>query len=183
MNHFEYVSVAVALVFSLAIARLLGGLPHTSARGRGAVLPLVFNVAMILAGMTSWWITWRFKDVEWTPLGFAWILAVPGFLYLRAAILLTDNPGQIASWDEQYWGARRRFFGVGMAAGVHSAFLPWVVGAIDWFTPAAIHTGTLVILLACAIGIWSESRRVHLALALLYIALPVLYLFLTPTNL
>jgi len=182
MSHFEYVSVAVALIFSLAIARLLGGLPHTSAKNQGAAVALLWNIGLILGSMVSWWLLWRFKDATWTPLAFVWIVAAPGFSYLQAAILLTDTPGQVDSWEGQYWAARRRFFSVSLVRVFHTALLPWVVGAIEWFTPAPAHAGTLVSLTICLIGLWSESRRVHLALGWVFILLPALFLFFTPSQ-
>jgi hypothetical protein len=180
MSQFEYVSVAVALVYSLAIARLLGGLPHTSAKKRGAPVALIFNFGLILGGLTSWWVLWRFIDISWTALGFVWIVAMPGLTYLRAAVLLTDNPSQVVSWENHYFEVRTRFFAVGMVEAFYSALLPWVVGAYPWFTPAPVHLGAIFAFLMSLAGLLSTSRRVHLALAWTLLVLVVLVLFLTP---
>jgi len=182
MSHFEYVSVAVALIYSLAIARLLGGLPHTSAKSQGSAVALLWNIGMILGCMTSWWVLWRFKDIAWNPLAFVWVVAVPGFAYLQAAILLTDTPGQVDSWESQFWAARRRFFSVGLMRALHAALLPWVAGALEWFTPAPVHAGTLVSVPIFLIALWSESRRVHLTIGCVQILLPALFILITPTQ-
>jgi hypothetical protein len=183
VSQFEYVSVAVALVYSLALARLLGGLPHTSAKNRGAPVALVWNVALILVGLTAWWILWRFNQVAWTPLRFVWFVATPGFVYLRAAILISDDPGEVTSWESHYLEVRTRFFGVGIAQAFHTALMPWLLGGLPWFTPTPAHIGSTLNLLVCLIGLSSTSRRVHLALGLTILAITVLFLFFTPSQL
>ena len=173
---------ALIAVYSLAIARLLGGLPHTAARNRGALVALVWNVGLILGGMTSWWVMWRFNEVAWSPLGFVWFVATPGLIYLQAAVLLTDDPSQIVSWKSHYLEVRRRFFAIAIARAFHSALLPWVVGAFDWFTPAPVHAGAALVLSVGLAGLWSTSLRVHLALGSIVVVTVFLFLFFTPSQ-
>ena len=158
------------------------GLPHTSAKNRGAPVALVWNLALILGALTTWWIFWRFNDVAWTPIGFVWVVAAPGLNYLQAAVLLTDNPRQVASWESHYFEVRRRFFGVTMAWALHIALLPWIVGTLAWFTPAPGHMGAIVTFLVSLVGLLSRSRRVHLALASILIVITVLFLLFTPSQ-
>ena len=135
MSQFEYVSIATALVYSFAVARLLAGLPHTSAKSSGVWVALLWNVSMTLGALMAWWIFWRFNDVAWTPLRFVWIVSAPGFVYLRAATLLTDNPSQISDWDQHFMTVRRRFFGIGIPQAFHTGLTPWVLGSFAWFAP------------------------------------------------
>ena len=180
MSQFEYVMVAVALVMSLAIARLLGGLPHTLSKNRGSLVALLWNVVGILGGMTLWWILWRFSDVSWTPLRFVWIVAMPSLQYLKAAVLLTDNPGEVLSWENHYFEVRRRFFWIGVAVAIHSALLPWVLGAVPWLTPAPVHASSLLNLSISLVGLISTSRPVHIGLASLLLLQTMFFLFFVP---
>jgi hypothetical protein len=124
LTHFEYVSVAVALVFSFAVARLLAGFQHTGSSDRGASVVLIWNVGMVISALVLWWILWRFREVEWTAPGFAWVVGTPALIYLRATVLLTDNPSLVASWESHYMAVRKHYFGLGIAQAFHGAMLP-----------------------------------------------------------
>jgi len=54
LSHFEYISVAVALVLSLAISRLLGGISAATQRDR--VYPIhLFWIAQTLLSIIAFW--------------------------------------------------------------------------------------------------------------------------------
>jgi hypothetical protein len=183
VSHFEYVSVAVALLYSLALARLLGALPHVNARDQGARIAMIWVATGIISGVVSWWILWRIRDVDWTPLRFAWLLAMPFFYYVQSAVLVSDSPGQISSWEDHFFAARKKFFGIGLAMSFQAALLPWIVGTAPWFSPTPVHAGVPLMFGISVVGLRSESRPVHLAMALLMFALTLLSFFLTPHNL
>ena len=111
-----------------------------------------------------------------------WVVAVPGLTYLQAAVLLSDNPSQVSSWESHYLEVRTRFFGVAMARALHSALLPWVAGAYAWLTPAPVHIGAVANLFVAVVGLSTASLRVHLALGLMMLVITVLFLFLTPSR-
>ena len=83
-----------------------------------------WTLALILVLVSNWWLSWRFQAVDWTAIRFLWILSVPSLIYLRAALLITDNPGSIASWSDHFFEVRRRFFGMGIAMTVVGIFVP-----------------------------------------------------------
>jgi len=182
VSHFEYVSVAVALVYSFTLARLLGGLPHVAKRENDSWIALGWTIAMILVSVSSWWIFWRFQAVEWTPIRFLWILGVPSLIYLRAAILITDNPGSIGSWSDHFFEVRRRFFAMGIALTVASIFLPWIMGLYAWGTPAPGHAGNVPALILNAMGFATAAPWFHRAFPVFIIAVALLSLIMTPLS-
>jgi hypothetical protein len=135
---------------------------------------------MILSGLTLWWILWRFCDVSWTPPRFVWIVATPSLQYLWAAVLLTDNPSEVTSWESRYFSVRLRFFWLLIAMAIHSALLPWVLGAVPWLTPAPAHAGALLNLSISLVGLISTSRSVHMGLALVLLLQTMFFLFFAP---
>jgi len=180
VSQFEYVSIAIALVFSLLVARLIGGLPHLSAKDRDSWIVLAWTLATILGAVASWWIFWRFREVAWTPVRFVWLLATPGLLYLQASVLLTDNPSQVPSWETHFFAVRRRFFGIMMVVAFHGTLMPWVFGLFAWGAAATAHPATLTMLVVSIVGLVASSRAVQLALALAVLTLNLLALFFTP---
>jgi hypothetical protein len=182
VSHFEYVSVAVALLYSLALARLLGALPHVNARNPGERIALIWIITETISGVVAWWILWRMRDVDWTPLRFAWLLAMPFLYYVESAVLVSDSPGQISSWEDHFFAARKKFFGIRLALSSHAALLPWIVGILPWFSPAPVHAGVPLLFGVAVVGWQSESRPVHLAMALSMLALVLLSFLLVPTN-
>jgi len=182
LSHFEYVSVAVALLYSLALARLLGALPHINSTSRGDRIALAWVATGILSAVVSWWILWRMREVDWTPIRFAWLLAMPFLHYVQSAVLVSDNPGQISSWEDHFFAGRKKFFGIRLAMSFQAALLPWIVGIAPWFSPAPVHTGVPLIFGVAVVGLRSESRSIHLAMALLMLALTLLSFLLVPTN-
>ncbi len=180
MSQFEYVSVATALVYSFAIARLLAGLPHTARRGGVAAVALVWNLNLILWALTAWWVFWRFNHLTWTALSFVWAVATPSLILLGAAILLTDQPSQVTSWQQQYSDVRRRFFGMMLVMAAHTFLTPWIVGAYPWFSLAPAHPAAVLTALVAIISMFSASNRVNLALAILMLLSTSFGLFTVP---
>jgi hypothetical protein len=43
---------------------------------------------------------------------FAWLLAMPFLYYVESAVLVSDSPGQISSWEDHFFAARKKFFGI-----------------------------------------------------------------------
>ncbi|MGI9627566.1 MAG: hypothetical protein ACR2QM_12070 [Longimicrobiales bacterium] len=183
MSQFEYVSVASALVYSFAIARLLGGLPHTSTRSSGGAVVFIWNLTLILWALSAWWIFWRFNQLPWSALSFLWAVGTPSLTYLMAAILLTDEPSRVASWQDHFFCIRRRFFGVLLVGGVHTSLMPWVFGAYPWFAPAPAHIAGSFTLAVAALGLSSTSARLHVFIAGLMFLVMALGVFLVPAQL
>ena len=162
MTLFEYLAIAFSLLYSLAALRLLGGLP--SALDRRRRHPLHFGLCLVILFMVtiSFWMFWSLRDVQWTFTGFLAALAIPGAFYYSAAVLIPENPAEVASWRDHYFDVHGAVFG-GLAI--------WALAAA---TSASVnlgmglaHPARLVHVTALSIGLigaMSSSYRVHAAL-------------------
>jgi hypothetical protein len=152
--------VAFALVYALAVGRVLAGIMPALAADRRYFVHAGWLVQILLVCVLQWWTLWRTIDVEWTAFRFLWILSVPSLQYVRVAILL-GTPESIDSYREHFYAVRRTYFSVGVLISVHAALGPWVTGMVPWFTPAPIHLGTSVLATIMVVGLASSNEVVH----------------------
>ena len=170
MTQFEYVSVAVALVFTLAVGRVLAGVNHAVARERRYLVHAGWVVHVPIVCVAQWWILWETNSVEWTAVRFLWVLVAPTLQYLRATVLLGDA-GSVISYREHFYRVRRPYFALLAAIAVHAGLGPWVLGMAPWFTLAPVHATALAIGAIALVGLASHSERVHGVLVCVALAL------------
>jgi hypothetical protein len=176
VSQFEYVSVALALLYSFAIARLLTALPSVTARDRGYAIHAAWVFVVLLATVATWWTVWTLRDVRWTAWRFLWILSVPALIHLRAGILVSDAPAEVESWKEHYYGRRVPFFAVGAVQGVNALLIPWSMGAVPWFSPAPAHVAAITLMVISVVGLATRRPGVHGALVIANIVMLLFFL-------
>ena len=165
MSQFEYVSVAIALIYALAIGRVLAGITQALAPTRRYSLHAAWLIQILLTCAVQWWGLWRTSTVEWTAFKFLWILATPSLVYVRAAILL-GTPESVPSYRDHFFQVRRTYFAIGLATPVHSSLTPWVLGQVPWLTfLPGFHLAMLAIAGYCVVGLSSKSETVHRVVA------------------
>ena len=96
MSHFEYVSVAMALLNALAVGRLLRALAPSFDRKRRYWVHAAWVVALVLVAALQWWSFWTWRHIAWEPIGFLWALSLPGLLVVQTAVLVSESPGSVA---------------------------------------------------------------------------------------
>ena len=163
MTHFEYISVAVSLVYSLILAKLLGALPAAVRRDRRYWVHLLWIVNLILATLGSWWRIWMFRETEWTPIAFFALLAIPSIIYLRASVLVSDAPREILSWRDYYYGSRRPFFLLQVVGAVNFIAAPLLISRA--LLPTESVPGTVSVAILAVLAVYSASPRLHAAVA------------------
>ena len=176
VSQFEYVSVALALLYSFTVARLLTALPSVVAPGRRYWIHAAWVAAIILATLVTWWTVWALREVSWTALRFVWILSVPALIHLRAGLLVSEAPAAIESWHDHYFQKRIAFFGVGAVQGLNALLIPWVMGTVPWFSAAAAHFPAASLLLISALGLSMKHPLVHGTLVTANLVMLVLFL-------
>lgn len=161
MSQFEYVSVAIALIYALAVGRVLAGLAPALAPTRRYSVHAAWLVLTLLACVVQWWGLWRTNTVEWTGFRFLWILAMPSLQYIRAAILL-GTPESVPSYREHFFEVRRAYFAIGLAVPAHSSVTPWVLGQVPWLTfMPGFHLGMLGIAGYSIVGLSTTNETTH----------------------
>ena len=95
---FEYLSVAIAIVVSFGVVRLLDGVSHAIDRDSRYWPHLVWVGLKLLHHFNVWWLLWSTRDVSWDYGRFLAQLAAPLILYLQATALVTPSPQSVESW-------------------------------------------------------------------------------------
>ena len=106
MTLFEYLSVAVSIVLSLALIRLIGGLRAVIESERGHWISTAWISLLIGFCLLHWWSSWSFRGADWTFLKFCLMLATPAVLYALATILVPDDAQSVDDWRRYF--ARKR---------------------------------------------------------------------------
>ena len=127
MSHFEYISVAVSLIYSLILAKLLGALPGALTPGRAYWVHALWIASLFGVTVDSWWRIWSYREVDWNPAAFLSLLAVPSIMYLRAAVLIGDQPAEVDSWRDHYYKKRRPFFLLQLLASINMISSHWII--------------------------------------------------------
>jgi hypothetical protein len=182
LTHFEYVSVAVALTYSMVVGRLLTGLsPAFDARRLYWVqLCWIFQILSIV--IFGWWTFWVTREVDWTPFRFVAALALPILQYVRASTIVSDDPASVESFREHFYHRRVRFFSISLATSFVTMSYPWVFGRTPWLTFDSSYLLFVPYVLVNVIGLLTASHRVHAALVVISIVMSVVGLAFGPAN-
>ena len=171
LTHFEYISVAVALVIALIVGRLVGAIPIVLESQRRYWIHAGWVAVMLLVVVMQWWTIWNLKEVEWTPFRFLWALLLPATVLVRAIVLVGTQPNSIESYKTHFFDVRVRFFAIGLLISVEIGLGPWVFGNVASAAPVYLQAGLVALL--SIVGIAFSNARVQ-AVVMLASLLPVL---------
>ena len=181
MTHFEYISVAVSLIYSLILAKLLGALPAALRPSRRYWVHSLWIVILFFITCDSWWRFWTYRGVDWSPTAFVSLLAVPSIIYLRAAILLSNQPFEVISWREHYYITRRPFFLLQLLGMANYALSHWLIsGEILVSTTQDLLGFALFGVLAIVAAIFTSPRLHEATAIMMLIAIIVGFFFQQP---
>jgi hypothetical protein len=173
MTHFEYISVAIALVNALVVSRLLSGATASLRSDAFYFTHFAWVVTLILITIMQWWAMWGLREVEWTALRFVWVLAGPSLLYLRAVVLLSEHPEEIDSFEAHFFASRVPFFSLSLLTGPWVALTPWVIGTSPWFTLTPLVLAGAILMVLATAGLVFKGRSAHTILVSLFMALTI----------
>jgi hypothetical protein len=163
LSHFEYISVAVSLVYALILAKLLGAIPTALRPGRRYWVHSFWVGSLFFVTVGSWWEIWSHREAAWTPGSFLAVLAIPSIIYLRTTVLLGDDPRGVHSWREHYYNSRRPFFLLQLAGQAIFVTAPWFIsGALR---PSQTLLGSAPFAVFAILGASSASPRLHEVIA------------------
>jgi hypothetical protein len=108
---FDFISVAVSIVLGISAAHLLSGLRNVVAPARRDWLVVSWCTYLIYLHLLTWWSLFAARHVvAWNLSLFTLAMAVPGFLYLATASLVSEAPATVRSWREHFNRVRSWFF-------------------------------------------------------------------------
>ena len=164
MTQFEYISVAVALLFAIAVGRLLTSLPSVFDRERRYGVHAAWVVYLLLYCALQWWQFWLLRDHVFDTVDFILALALPGFVIVRVELLLGRESDLVADYRERFYRVRIPFFSVGLASMTMLMVAPWVYGQIPWGEVQLSHVVGLVPMSVWIVGLLSDRHLVHVSL-------------------
>lgn len=173
MTHFEFITVAVSMVLSLGVVRLLDALRHTFDPSRRYAVVLLWIIAKLMNHVLFWWALWSYRDfADWNILNFAWILLFPGLLYIQVVSLVTTTPQDVADWRTHFYAVRRWFLSANILLLLHNAITISLVAAVAPLYPVLAVQAVLIVI--NIVGVLSANPRLHLAIALLVVTIQAL---------
>jgi hypothetical protein len=111
MTHFEYIFVAVSMILSFTLLRLLDAVPSAFGRERGDWVHAVWVAFLLYFCAMFWWLNWANRNLDALSFRyFLFLLAAPSILYLSATSLVTAAPAAVPAWSDHFVRVRRRFF-------------------------------------------------------------------------
>ncbi len=97
MTLFEYLTVAVSIVLSLAVVRIFGGFRSAINQKTRYWVHLVWLFLILYACALFWWVLWGARDATWNFPLFLYVLIGPGLLYMQASALVPADPDNVTS--------------------------------------------------------------------------------------
>ena len=179
MTHFEFIAVAMSIVLSFAVLRLLDALPHVAAREKRYPIHALWVAMLLFWCAMFWWVSWASsaRKGEFSFPMFLLMVTPPGLFYLSATALVSHAPAGVPSWREHFWSVRRRFFGCALALVISLILLTTAMGGAPLSHPIRLAQSVLVCVFFT--GLISEKERTHRTVAGLAAALFATLLALT----
>lgn len=168
MSRFEFVSVAVALFYAMALGRLVNGIAPSLRRDARFPVQVAWIFVLLLTGTLQWWMMWVTASSSWTAPRFLFVLSLPAVLLARTQILLGEDPVEVGSFRDRFFARRVPFFALAIVAAVQGALAPWIFGSIPWFQPGEIHRLTAIFVTLGVAGLVCKSERAHTILVTAY---------------
>jgi hypothetical protein len=166
MTLFEYLSVAVSIVLSLALIRLIAGLRSVAESNARHWIPLTWIGTLIGLCLAHWWTSWSFREAQWTFPTFVLMISGPAILYFIATVLIPDDRASVGDWKEHFHGKRRQFYGALMAYMALATLDGYLILSAPLFVPARI--GQVVGFLLAMSGLTIRRPGFHAFITVLF---------------
>lgn len=176
MGPFEYISVLLSIVISLALAHLLSAIAQMIDRGIGRFsIPLAQWIAFCLFLCVDYWFTiWRVHDqTVWTLAYVSLLLAQAALIYVASWLIVpstfADEPIDLKAFFDRN---RRKFMSIILILALVNEVTNLTLPGFG-----SLHIGLLILawIVLLSVGIISKSERVQLAVAAANVALTAHY--------
>ena len=163
MDHFEFILVITSVIFALAVAQVLSGVSRL-AQSRSNIrffLPhSIWVINLFVFIFLVWWVSWEFRDIQWTFPRYAYMILAPTLLYFACSLVMPqhiDDPE--FRMDEHFFQIRRPLF-------ISFALTTVVVGVDgDVLGDERLwHTGRIANIAMLCFAVWgyvSTNRNTH----------------------
>ena len=182
-DQFDYAMAPVAIVIGLALAHILGALGVALHRLRGHGRPIRLEavyllwVGFMLVWLVSfWWWEYKFHEIgtTWTFGLYLFVIGYALLLYLMAVVLV---PRGMKELDDSYayFMSGRRWFFAGLLVASAVDLVDTSLKGRDWIMRADYVASVAVSVTGAIVGMVATQRRVQLAVAVVFVAIQVVY--------
>lgn len=186
MTQFEYVMALVSIVVGLGLTHILSAIGAGIHRLRGHGAPirlesiyLIWMLTILILLVSFWW--WEFKlqqtEIAWTFPIYLFIISYAITFYLVAVILVPERMEGVNDSFAYFISVRHWFLGMLLANQLIDIYDTALKGNAWLMRPTYVFQATVY----CAIyivGMLTKRRWVHLALAIVYLAMNVVYILI-----
>jgi hypothetical protein len=173
MTLFEYVTVAVSIVLSLGVVRLLDGVRFAASRERGYWVHLLWIANKLMNHALYWWALWSTREtVARNFASFLSVLAFPAILSLQSISLVTTTPGEILSWREHFYQIRRWFLAINLVLLAQVLAFSILLAGVPLLDSSRIPL--LLVFVLNVAGLASANPRLHGLIAVVVLGTQVL---------
>ena len=156
VSQFEYLSIAISMVFAISVSRQVAAIPYVFSKSRWDWLYAGYFLAILLMQWQFWWRMWSFQSIEvWQFHGFVLMMTGTFAYYLATFTLIPDKPENCRSWREHFEYRFRWIIG-------SIGFIWFVGGVISWilldFNPPPPFYITVLL---CVFGASIQNRILH----------------------
>jgi hypothetical protein len=166
VTHFEFITVAISIIYALSIARCLDALPASFESGRRYWVHSTWLCVKLVNPAILWWSLWGLEGQEsFSFAAFLGLLVIASTLYLQIIALVTTDPRAVPDWRSHYYAKRKLFFGANIAL-----LLQLILAGQLLFEPPSPIAITLVQLVTVALSgfaMISENPKLHAWIAAL----------------
>ena len=180
MSHFEFISVALSLVYALAVAEVLRSLAPALRPSVRYWPHFIWLAGLIPIIAFAWWITWNIRGVHWTGPQFFYVLMVAAILYVMSCLLSGRDQRPVDSYRTLFERNRKPFFVLLLLYLSSGALSPWVLGTAPVGELAPVQGSALPAMAVAAVGLFAKSPRALTILGLAAWTLALTALALTP---
>ena len=168
---FEYLSVAVSIVLSLALVRLISGLRSIAESNSRHWIPLTWIGTSIGLCLAHWWTSWSFREAQWTFATFVLMILGPAILYFIATVLIPDDRASVVDWKGHFLEKRTQFYGALMAYMALGTVDGYLILGAPLFAPARI--GQITGFILAMNGLIVKKPSIHAFITVLFALLLV----------
>ena len=167
MTLFEYLSIAVSLVLSFTVMRIVEGLPQVLAAGRRWWVHGIFTLLALFSTLSSFWVYWSYRNLDWNFLRFLLLLGPTVAIYFIACTLVPRDAESVESWKSYFAEVASRFF------------IGWLIWALMVLAnQTSLGAGLLapmrvlpaLMLALSLVGLTTRRERVWAAISLILVA-------------
>jgi hypothetical protein len=169
VDHFEFILVITSVIFALAVAQVLSGVSRI-AQSKSTIrffLPhSIWVINLFIFIFLVWWVSWEFRDIQWTFPRYAYMILAPTLLYFACSLVVPQRiDSQEYCFDEHFFQVRRLLF---MSFAL-TTIVVMVDGNVLGDEPLW-HSGRIANFAMLSFAIWgyvSTNRNTHKIIAVL----------------